>query len=112
MAGLLSLSNELLLQVFLSCATIQQVVGLFQADDTLRSIWLRYRNPNHHERAQTPDTRLRGRRRPRHARGDLDQQKHPTRFHSRVVKKYHQDPRRLLRHVREVDSLEEVLGVV
>jgi hypothetical protein len=44
MVGLLSLSNELLIHVFSSCTTITQVACLSIADDTLNSIWLRYKN--------------------------------------------------------------------
>lgn len=44
MVGLLSLSNELLIHIFSSCTTIQQVVCLSRADDTLNSIWLKYKN--------------------------------------------------------------------
>jgi hypothetical protein len=44
MVGLLSLSNELLIHVFSSCTTVTQAACLSMADDTLNSIWLKYKN--------------------------------------------------------------------
>jgi len=42
MVGLLSLSNELLIQVFTSCTTIESAMSLSRVDKTLHSIWLKY----------------------------------------------------------------------
>jgi hypothetical protein len=42
MVGLHSLSNELLIQIFHSCPTIQSAMSLSKVDKTLHAIWLTY----------------------------------------------------------------------
>jgi hypothetical protein len=44
MAGLLSLSTELLIHVFSSCTTIESAASLSRVDKTLNSVWRKYNN--------------------------------------------------------------------
>ena len=44
MVGLLSLSNELFLNIFTSCTTIQSAASLSRVDKTLNSVWCKHNN--------------------------------------------------------------------